>query len=204
MKETYYSDDLFVSGVIAEFPGTVALTSNANKGADLELSEGLRILNPKSSLAIEYRKTQEKFGFSGQNQSLLALEYDKGFKVEFFDDPLLCFQAFGLASSLEMRIKVLPCAFTYIDISNQVELFRPYNTLSPDDYRQLCFGRNNVAKSKIKKIDERFKLIFPLLAKASNSKLYDGLDYYLDYLKATDPKIELLLLTMILEVLYDT
>lgn len=203
MLETYYSTGKTITKGLGDFPGTVFSVKWLPGQSSIELGYGFHLLSKTNPYSILYREEQRKIGYSSRNGSLVLFNYGGESKNEFYDDSFQKFLRLGLALSIKEPHKILPVGFAVLnDAGKDLDFYRPRNYLSADDYVTLSFEKRKITVKALKNALQAYDAVDGVLAKSVNTKINDALSYYVDYLKASDPKIELVLLTMILEVLF--
>ena len=203
MLETYYSSGELITKAIGDFSGTVVSAKWTRDQLGIDLGSGFHLLSKKHPLSILYKAGQQKFGYEAKNTSLILFDYGGETKNEFYDDSFQKFLRLGLSISIFEPQKILPVGFAVLhETGKELSFYRPRNYLSTDDYRTSSFENWKITLKDIKAALQTYSVVDEVLGKSVNSKMNDALSYYIDYLKASDPKIELVLLTMILEVLF--
>jgi Apea-like HEPN len=203
MLETYYSSGVAVTKAIGDFLGTTVSVKWASGQLSIDLGGGFHLLSKNHPHSVSYRTEQKNMGYDAKRTSLILLDYGDEVKNEFYDDPFQKFLRLGLSISVLKPHKILPVGFAVLHQTGEdTSFYRPRNYLSSDDYRTLSFENRKMSLKDVRSALVTYSVADSILSKSVNSKLNDALSYYIDYLKASDPKIELVLLTMILETLF--
>ena len=203
MLETYFSSGHVITKAVGHFPSLKISPALSSHSMSAEIGAGFSLLSKRHQFSQQYAKFQKDIGYSGKGSNFIAYNFGAEVKNEFFDDPFQKFLKLGIAISLIKPFKVSPQGYTVLnDARASPAFYRPRNFLAADDFNTLSLEKRPISLQALKSAVRIYERMIRVASEAANSRIDDALTYYGDYLRETDPKLELVILTMILEVLF--